>query len=260
MKFYKITNEVETHNDLTYHDGLNEDILPFNPFGDCTKGGIYFSREDILVFLNCGPWIREVNIPEGEEVYLNPGKPVKWKAHKVFLKPRKKIDLEVVKALIKEGADIHADYDYVLQWAAGSGQFDMVELLVSEGANIHARGEYSLQRAVRYGHFNVVKFLVEKGANIHVDNDNALQRACINSDIIMVKFLVEKGANIHNLSNYTLRVAFNNDTKDYEVIKFLLEEGFVGGKFIFKILTLLKNSRNAQNFILDNVIKFGVSK
>lgn len=76
MKFYKITNKEEKHYDMQYKDGLNEDVLPFYPEGNCVAGGIYFSREDILAFLEYGCWLREVSLPEGEEVYENPGLPV----------------------------------------------------------------------------------------------------------------------------------------------------------------------------------------
>jgi hypothetical protein len=57
-KYYKITNKIETHNDLQYHDGLNIDIIQFKPYGDCEAGGIYFASKDIMAFLEYGPWIR----------------------------------------------------------------------------------------------------------------------------------------------------------------------------------------------------------
>lgn len=57
MNFYKILSEEEVQYGMKYHDGLNEDILPFNPTGSCMPGGIYFSREDILAFISYGPWI-----------------------------------------------------------------------------------------------------------------------------------------------------------------------------------------------------------
>ena len=58
MNYYKILNKKENHYGLQYQTGLNEDILEFNPSGDCTSGGIYFTREDIFAFLDYGPFIR----------------------------------------------------------------------------------------------------------------------------------------------------------------------------------------------------------
>ena len=34
--FYKLTNDTENHHGLQYKDGLNEDIIPFSPKGECT--------------------------------------------------------------------------------------------------------------------------------------------------------------------------------------------------------------------------------
>src|SRR4030042_1262237 len=96
MNYYKITNKEENHYGMQYKTGLNVDILPFNPSGDCEPGGIYFSREDILAFLDYEPWIRKVTLPENEEIYENPGILKKWKAHRVILGERRVITAKVV--------------------------------------------------------------------------------------------------------------------------------------------------------------------
>jgi len=44
--------------------GLNIDLNPFDPHGDCRPGGIYFSHEDILASIDYGPWMRKATIPE----------------------------------------------------------------------------------------------------------------------------------------------------------------------------------------------------
>jgi hypothetical protein len=70
--YLKITNEAEIHKNLS-----------FQPEGSCVAGGIYFTTpEHICGFLDYGPWIREITIPNGH--------------------------LEVVKYLVEHGADIHA--------------------------------------------------------------------------------------------------------------------------------------------------------
>jgi len=153
MNFYKILNEEEIHCGLEYHDGLNIDPLPFNPAGDCRPGGIYFSREDILAFLGYGPWIRQVTIPKGEQIYENPGFPKKWKAKKVILGKRRRISLQVIKELVKEGANIHAGNDKALVWSAQKGYLEVVKFLIKKGANIHARGDYALRLLTQNGHF-----------------------------------------------------------------------------------------------------------
>ena len=90
MRWFKILNHEEFHNGLKFHIGLVKDILPFNPIGDCQPGGIYFTdAKHILCFVDYGPWVREVQIPEGAQVYENPGEPKKWKADKLVLLERR---------------------------------------------------------------------------------------------------------------------------------------------------------------------------
>ena len=219
MKFYKILNENETHNDLKYKTGLNVDPVPFQPEGDCEPGGIYFSAEDIFAFLDYGCWIREVTIPEGDEVYENPGTPKKFKAHRVILDKRKKINLSVFKTLVDEGADVHAGDDYALRWASARGHLDTVKFLVEQGANVHADNDFALRWASGNGHLDIVKFLVEQGADVHAGDDHALKWASGNGHLDTVKFLVEQGADVHADNDFALRWASRNGHLD--VVGFL---------------------------------------
>jgi hypothetical protein len=129
MNYYKILKKDECHHGYQFTTGLNVDFLPFNPSGDCTKGGLYFAREDILAFLHYGVWIREVELPELEPVYENPGFPKKWKAHRIILHERRRINADVVQALLASGADVHADDDYALRWSSASGHHKVVQVL-----------------------------------------------------------------------------------------------------------------------------------
>ena len=46
--YLKITNKEENHYGLGYHDGLVEDIIPFQPEGSCVPGGIYFTTPEYI--------------------------------------------------------------------------------------------------------------------------------------------------------------------------------------------------------------------
>jgi ankyrin repeat protein len=162
MNFYKITNKREIHYRMKYKTGLNVDGIPFNPSGDCQKGGIYFSREDILSFLNYGPWIRKVVIPEDAKIYENPGSPKKWKANKIILGRRRKITVNKIKQLLKEGADPKANNSSTLQWAAEYGHLKVVKLLIEAGADPKANNSLGLQLAAKNGHPKVVKLLEKR--------------------------------------------------------------------------------------------------
>jgi hypothetical protein len=189
MKFYKITNKNETHNGMTYHDGLNEDVLPFNPSGDCTPGGIYFTDvENILAFMEYDSWLREVTIPEGEEIYENPGNPKKWKAHRVVLGERKPL-VDFLPKLLEEGANVHAEDDLALRWASYYGYLEVVKTLLKAGADVHADNDYALKWASYYDHLEVVKTLLKAGANVHADNDSALRWASERGHLEVAKVL-----------------------------------------------------------------------
>jgi len=226
MNFYKITNREENHNNLQYKTGLNIDTLPWNPNGDCEEGGIYFSREDIFAFVNYGSWVREVTIPEGTEVYENPGSPKKWKAHKVILGERQKLSAATIRKLLEQGADIHTVDDYVVKWASENGHFETVKLLIKHGANIHANDEEAFKLASCRGCLETVKLLIKHGANIHANNDIALRWAIEKGHLEVVKTLIEHGANIQAHNNWALRWASaQGQNGNTEVAELLIKHG-----------------------------------
>ena len=203
MKFYKIVNP-EGHYGLIYKEGLNIDPNPFNPSGDCVPGGIYFSREDILAFLDYGTELYEVE-PVGE-IYENLGSPKKWKAHAIKLYGVGKV-IDNIEFLIKEGANVHAINDYALRWAVRNGHYEVVKLLLEYGADVHANNDYALRWAAEHGHYEVVKLLLEYKADVHASNDYALRWVVRNGHYEVVKLLLEYGANVHANNDYALRWA-----------------------------------------------------
>jgi len=189
MKFYKITNEDEYHKGMKYTTGLNVDVLPFNPSGDCEPGGIYFSREDILAFFGYGPWIREVTLPPDAQVYENPGSPKKWKADKVVLGERRRIDREVIQELIKEGADPKVNDSRALRLAAAYGYKEIVELLIPV-SDPKACDSYALRVAATYGYKEIVEMLIPVSDPKACDS-GALRCTAFNGHKDIVKMLKE---------------------------------------------------------------------
>jgi hypothetical protein len=237
MKFYKITNITECHIGLQYHTGLNVDILPFNPSGDCEPGGIYFSSKDILAFLDYGPWIREVIIPEDAQVYENPGFPKKWKADKVILGERRRITVDVVKELIEEGADPKADNSYALQLAAESGHIEIVRLLIPV-SDPKSRNSQALRLAAKHGHTEIVKLLIPV-SDPKAYNSYALQLAAKYGHTEIVKLLIPV-SDPKACDSYVIRCAANNGYM--EVVKLLipvLDEKVVNSDLVQNILISL---------------------
>jgi hypothetical protein len=170
--YLKITNKEELHHGLQYHDGLVKDFRKFRKTGTCT-GGIYFTTPEFICnFLDYGPWIREVKIPEDAEMIPDPSLiGDKWRASKVILSPRKRLsEVATWKWLIESGVDIHAGNDYTLLksdfaliLSAYNGYLKLVKYLVEQGANIHAENDYAVKVAAKQGHFGIVEFLTSKG-------------------------------------------------------------------------------------------------
>jgi len=188
MDYYKILNEKECHHNLQYKTGLNIDHQKFNPSGNCTSGGIYFSREDIFAFINYGPWIRKVTIPEDARIYENPGEIKKWKADKVILGEREEITVEVIKRLISEGINLKIYNNFPLRWAAKHGHIEIVKLLIP-GLNTKSCCNSALIRAAEFGHIDIVKLLIPI-SDPKVYDSEALRCAIYNRHYEIVKLLI----------------------------------------------------------------------
>lgn len=75
-------------------------------------------------------------------------------------------DMKRVRYLVEEkSADIHADDDAALHYAAVNGQADIVRYLVEQGADIHADDDAVLCSAAASRHYDICHVLIEYGAN-----------------------------------------------------------------------------------------------
>lgn len=86
-KYYKLTYGNENHNGFQFTSGLNVDTKVFNPKGECSPGGIYFTEVKFFArWLGKHFYFREVTIPDDAQVYIEIEK---FKADKIILGPRK---------------------------------------------------------------------------------------------------------------------------------------------------------------------------
>lgn len=238
MKYYKITNEEECHYGMQYHDGLNVDILPFNPSGDCETGGLYFASEDILHFLDYGPWIREVTLPEGEEVYQNPvinDCPTKFKAHRIILGARRRWDdIEVFKGLVKEGATLK-NFDSrcrdIIQILSVTNNVEILKFVLEDGRCDPSN--YTIQMASYEGYIEIIKLLmadprvdptddhccaIRWAINSHKWVENSYEKGCIEELLKDNRFKTKENREI--LSEICTKAKVNkNGTLRLEAIK-----------------------------------------
>jgi hypothetical protein len=229
MKFYKIFTNNDIHNRFKYKNGLNVDTNEFesDPTKSCCIGGLYFSnKENILKFMPFGNFIREVEVPEGNEIVLDPSGD-KYRAHALFLHRRKDLrklstwkwiikqgicindkkntvltmliimgSLEVVKFLVDNGSINVINNDYILASAIERGHLTLVQYLVEHGADVTASDNYAIKMASKYGRLDIVKYLIEHGADITVDNNCIVKRAHFTGQDKSVKLLLEYGAKL----------------------------------------------------------------
>lgn len=81
--FYKCLANNLTHHDFTYKLGLNVDTIEFCPSGRYKAGGLYLTDYDnIAMFLNYGPKIATITVPDDARCYLECNK---FKCDKIII-------------------------------------------------------------------------------------------------------------------------------------------------------------------------------
>jgi ankyrin repeat protein len=65
----------------------------------------------------------------------------------------------------------------------------VVRYLINQGANIHAQNNETLRWSAYYAHLEVVRYLINQGANIHANNNGALQWSSQNGYLEVVQQL-----------------------------------------------------------------------
>lgn len=152
-------------------------------------------------------------------------------------------DLEKVKLLVENGADIEAKtiesktkcgYTALLE-AAHLNHLDIVKYLVKKGANINANSIYgntALHVAINKNNLEIVKFLVENGIDIETKNcfmETALEMAINDKKTVVVEFLEDvklgqkKFKEEKNMSEQELFKVIR--INDIETVKELIEGG-----------------------------------
>jgi len=163
----------------------------------------------------------------------------------LFEAVKRKADVEQVKLLITEGADVDAKWVDVynkneeetstvktswrtkrtpLWYAVKAGKIEVVKLLVEAGADVNAGGWPPLCEAVDYENTAIAEYLIDHGANVNAPQGwGPLQEAATFS-IEMVKLLVARGADINTRRYPALHTALSR-AKHREMAEFLIQNG-----------------------------------
>ena len=151
-----------------------------------------------------------------------------------------KNDIGVVKALLAAGFNPNTKHDGVpaLVMASQYSNLEIVKVLIKAGADVNLADEYGetpLIKAAREGHPDIIKILIQSGANVNLKNHqdiSPLAVLCYDTDLDtnikleIMKVLIDAGADVNvkdELNNTPLSLALKkgNDT----IAKFLSENG-----------------------------------
>lgn len=163
--------------------------------------------------------------------------------------------LDIVKFLFEE-TKILFDIKWPLLIASGKGQLDIVKFLLKNGADIHFIDDEALTKSCEAkGNVDVVKYLIKQGADIfsnnHFARDNSpktpLATACYYNKKEIVKFLLKKmNGVINEIENviYCLR--------DVDISKLILEEINDNNLLIsFSRITSIRGDKNISKLLFE---------
>lgn len=102
-------------------------------------------------------------------------------------------NMDLLKALIENGADVHARRDAALFTASVEGHTAAARVLLEAGADPHANNH--LAWAVIGGHVDIVRLLLAAGADPHVRLNQSLRLATRKGNAAIVGLLLAAGAN-----------------------------------------------------------------
>jgi ankyrin repeat protein len=145
-------------------------------------------------------------------------------------------DVATVASLIESLDDIdakNAEEQTALHLAAEYGKLEIVKLLVKKGANINAQDDYGLTplySALLEKHPGVARFLIKQGANVQAqtkDGNTALHVAVQNNYLGISKILIEKGADPRGSTHSSLYspLLLAMASEHFELAKMLIEKG-----------------------------------
>jgi ankyrin repeat protein len=102
-----------------------------------------------------------------------------------------KNNINEVKLLLENGADVHEMHDDALRRSSQLGHLEIVKLLLEYGADVHVFSDYAIKHASYFGHLEVVKLLVEHGAKIKSSSNefDAIDLAKANNKTEVVNYL-----------------------------------------------------------------------
>ena len=197
-RFVIITNYEETFNGFTYKDGLNVLDKPFEIYGTCVKGGLYFTKlEYIYKFYGDGIYLRKVILPKEDPEFKMIRDPTGYmfRANKIIL--GKRYCLLDFNTYIKFSIDVRTN-NYLIYFASKYGRLDVLE----QWKNNKIQLKYSnnaIDSASENGHIEILEWWKNISPDEKIFNGNDfstksfshLKYSCRSMDSASAKGLVD---------------------------------------------------------------------
>lgn len=134
--------------------------------------------------------------------------------------------LDIVKFLVENGADIHADDDTPVFYSVFRGNTKNLSSILKylvEADKFTEHMNYAFQHACEIGNYEVVSYLLKKGADVNYDYGCALKYAAMNGHVKIVKLLIDNGIDLKEYGEMAITWA-KKDDKPQAVIKLIKKE------------------------------------
>jgi len=162
------------------------------------------------------------------------------KKNRALFEAVKKADIEQVKLLIAEGADVDARWgdttakeeeknsdDNPLCYAVDANNMDLVKLLVEVGADVNAGSWPPLCRAVDENNTAIAEYLIDHGANVNVESPEGWTALCqtinVRNSVEMAELLIVRGADIN--VGYWPPITSSVREKRIDLLNLLIQRG-----------------------------------
>lgn len=171
----------------------------------------------------------------------------------------KTITINDLTNLLYSGLDMDINQIYI--FACGTGDLDKVKFLLSQGADINHDHSMGLRYAIAEQNKNIIDFLLENGIDFF--NEGVMWDAIESHNIPMVKLLLDNGFIVKNelvlpiIQNIATTVYNNNDdlTSDITIIKLFIEQGIdpnIFTKYYLEYIFPAKASHNKFLSLMQN--------
>ncbi|UFX99757.1 ankyrin repeat protein [Megavirus baoshan] len=254
--YYKILGANFNQKGYQYHKGLNVLDKPFENNGSCVPGGLYFTNiENIFKFINYGVYLVKVTIPEDAQMVKDPDND-KWRADKIIISDEKDLrEIDTIKYLIEQGADIKRDYHFVLDFTINNNLHKMLEYILTICKDIKIN--LSVPSVLPIYSTDMAKVLINHKAKLSTYFVNQIIE---HYDLEIIKIIVKQDdptGLIYYIYNMAVKI------NDLNIVKILYENNseiknmYELNSGVFK-LALAQQSFNVLNFMIENNFKISV--